>query len=490
MKKLTGLIIVLAVLILGGYYGMGLLTERTIKNNIEVINRTNGLYADIEQYNRGWFTSDAKIKWRLHVPERIVKDANGNSQTVAAQNFEKSMPIKICHGPFIFCHNTFRFGVGYAETMFAFPEEFNEQFTKESTKPQLDLRIFVNYFLRSSIELAIPEFKLMAKDGSGTFTWKGMVSDLNMSSDKDQVDGDVVIDGMTFTKEDTVATLDKVTTEYDLHQTSTGLYLGDASFSLPSFDITVKKEVLVSVKDLTVNSNSDIEDKLFSTHFSLGLKSVVANKKTYGPGELEVTLRNLDADVLAKINQQATAMQNGTEAERQQAMMAMLPELPKLFSKGAEFEISKLNFKIPEGSIDGNLLVALPKGDNANPFELMQKVQGHAKLKVPAALVKQLVQQSAAQQMTKEPDTQQALVQQMQANNPTATTAQDSNSSATPTQVSNEELAALQAEKQINTMVQNGLIVLSGTDYLIEVNLEQGKFQVNGKPFDPNMLKF
>lgn len=484
MKKLAGLIIILAVLILGGYYGMGFLTERTIKRNIEVINQTNGLFADIEEYNRGWFTSNAQVRWRLHVPERIVKDANGNSQTIAAQDYQMNMPITICHGPFIVCNNNLRFGVGYAETVFPFPDQYNkqfdEQFTKASIKPQLDLTIFVNYFLRSSIELSVPEFKLVTKDGTGTFTWKGLVSDLNMSSSKDQVDGDVVINGMTFTKDDTVATLDKVTTEYDLHQTNAGLYLGDASFNLPSFDITVKKETVVSVKDLSMSSNSDIDDNLFSTHFNLGLKTVIANKKTYGPGELEISLRNLDAEILAKINQQATTMQNGTEAERQQAMMAMLPELPKLFSKGAEFEISKLNFKIPEGSIDGNLLVTLPKGDNANPFELVQKVQGHAKLKVPVALVKQLMQQSVAQQMAKQPDLQQALIQQLQSTNPTLNQAQ----------ITNEQLAAMQADKQISTMEQNGLIVLSGSDYVIEVNLEQGKFLVNGKPFDPTMLKF
>lgn len=484
MKKLAGLIIILAVLILGGYYGMGFLTERTIKKNIEVINQTNGLFANIEQYDRGWFTSEAQIKWRLHVPERIVKDANGNSQTIAAQDYQSSMPIKICHGPFILCNNKLRFGVGYAETEFPIPaqyaKQFDEQFTKESTKPQLDLNIFVNYFLRSSLELEVPEFKLIAKDGSGTFTWKGLESDLNVSSNKDQVDGDFVLDGMVFTKADTTVTLDKVTTEYDLHQTKAGLYLGDASFNLPSFDITTKNESIVSVKELTMSSNSDIDDNLFNTHFSLGVKSVLANKKTYGPGELEMSLRNLDAEVLAKINQEANAMQNGTEAERQQAMMAMLPELPKLFNKGAEFEISKCNFKIPEGSIDGNLLVTLPKGENANPFELMQKIQGHAKLKAPAALVKQLMQQSVLQQMAKQPDLQQTLIQQLQASSPSANQAQ----------ITTEQIATMQSDKQISTMEQNGLIVLSGSDYVIEINLDQGKFNVNGKPFDPSMVKF
>lgn len=484
MKKLTGLIIVLAVLILGGYYGMGLLTERTIKKNIEVINQTNGLFANIEQYNRGWFTSNAQIKWRLHVPERIVKDDKGASQTLPAQDYQSTMPIKICHGPFIFCNKNLRFGVGFAETVFPIPEEyakqFDEQFTKDSIKPQMNLNIFVNYFLRSSLEVQVPEFKLVAKDNSGTFIWKGLDSDLNVSSNKDQVDGDLAIDGMVFTKGDTVVTLGKVTTEYDLHQTKAGLYLGDASFSLPSFDITVKNEPIVSVKDFTMSSTSDIDDKLFNTHFSLGVKSILANKKTYGPGELEMSLKNLDAEVLARINQQTNTMQNGTEAERQQAMMAILPELPTLFSKGAEFEISKLNFKIPEGSINGNLLVSLPKGDNANPFELIQKIQGNAKLRVPVALAKQIMQQSVLQQMSKEPELQQALVQQLQAANPSANQAQ----------LSNDQLAALQTDKQIGTMEKNGLIVLSGSDYVIEVTLEQGKFTINGKPFDPAMLKF
>ena len=39
-------------------------------------------------------------------------------------------------------------------------------------------------------------------------------------------------------------------------------------------------------------------------------------------------------------------------------------------------------------------------------------------------------------------------------------------------------------------MEQNGLIVAQGSDYVTEVNLEKGKFTVNGKPFDPAMLKF
>jgi uncharacterized protein YdgA (DUF945 family) len=483
MKKLTGLIIILAVLILGGYYGMGVLTEKTIKKNIAVINQSNGLFAQIEQYSRSWFSSDAKIKWRLHVPERVVVGDDGKSQTVPAEDFQMVMPIKIYHGPFIYADSRLRFGMGYAETIFSLPEQYKQQFdalfSKESMKPQLDLSIFVNYLNKSTVELSLPSFKLISKDGTGHFDWMGMSSSTKMSSNMSKVEGDIVIDGMKMSKDDTQITLGVVSSDFALHQTPSGLYLGDANFSLPSFDVMIKDKKMFEISDFSLSSDSDIQKNLFSTHFNVSIKSVIANGLNYGPGDLEISLRNLDADVLADINKQATAMQNGADAERQKAMMSLLPELPKLFSKGAEFKISKLSFKIPEGMIDGYLMVSLPKGDSSNPFELIQKVKGNAKLKMPKAVVKQLVQHSVMQQMSKQPDMQQALIQQMQSSQ-----APSNQLSPTP-----EQLAGMQADKQISMLEQNGVITTQGLDYVTEVSLDQGKFMVNGKPFDPSMLK-
>ncbi|HRD68893.1 MAG TPA: YdgA family protein [Legionella sp.] len=484
MKKLAGLVIILAVLILGAYYGMGIMTERTIKKNVEVINQSNGLYAEIEQYDRGWFNSDAQIKWRLHVPERVVKDANGTAQTVPAQDYNINMPIKIHHGPIIFANKSVRFGMGYAQTVIPMPAEYNQKFdsmfSNQSTKPQLDLSIFVNYLNKSTIEMALPRFNLFSKEGTGKLEWLGMESTTTMSSGMDKVSGDVTVDGLTVLKDENKITLGKVTSEYDLHQTPAGLYLGDASFFVPTFDVMAKDQKIFSVTDLSMGTNSDIENNLFNTHFNLDLKSVLANGKTYGPGEFELNIRNLDAEILAKINQQANALQNGTDAERQQAMMAMLPELPKLFSKGAEIEISTFNFKLPEGEVQGNLFVSLPKGDSSNPFELIQKIQGKAQLKMPATLVKQIMQHSVMQQMSKQPEMQQALIQQLQ-------------STATPANQpppSTEQIAAMQADKQIATLQQNGVITVIDSDYAIELSLDQGKFTINNKPFDPAMMKF
>lgn len=490
MKKFAGLVVILAVLILGGYYGMGVLTERTIRNAIEVIDQSNGLYADIEQYHRGLFSSEAKIKWRLHVPERVVKDVNGQPQTLPAQDYSTEMPLTIHHGPVIVANNHIRFGFGYAETIFPFPPQYNDQFdaqfSKDSVKPQLDLSIFVNYLNKSTIDFKVPNFKLIAKDGSGNFDWLGMDSNTTMSTGMKKVEGSVVLTGLNATKDDAKITLSNVSSDYNLHETPAGLYLGDANFNLPIFAIFVKDQKMFEVKDLTIKSDSDIEQHLFNTHFNVTLNALLANNQNYGPGDLEVSLRNLDADVLAKINEQTRAMQNGNEQQRQQAMLALLPELPKLFSKGAEFEISKLSFKIPQGLVEGNMYITLPKGENANPFELMQKIQGKAKFQAPAAAVKEILKQSIMQQLAKQPDLQQTLTQQLQANQVVNQTPDKTNQPpATP-----EQLADMQSDKQLSSLQQTGVITAQGTDYVIEVSLDQGKFTINGKPYDPSMMKF
>jgi uncharacterized protein YdgA (DUF945 family) len=488
MKKLAGLVIILAALLVGGYYGMGVLTERTIRKNIEVIDQSNGLHAEIEKYDRGLFSSDAKINWQLHVPARVVTDATGQAKSVPAQDYTVETPLTIHHGPIILTNHGVKFGLGYAESVFPFPKQYNDQFdatfSKQSTKPQLDMSIFVNYFNQSTVDAKIPEFKLFAKEGNGQIDWLGMKATNTMSSEMKKIGGTLSLNGIHISKDDATVDLGKVSTDYDLHETPSGLYLGDANFNMPSLSVVNKGQKLFEITQLAFKSNSDIQEHLFNTSFNLTVKSIVADSKNYGPGEFAAAIRNLDADVLAKINQQAAAMQNANDMQRQQAVIALLPEIPKLFSKGAEFEISKFNLTISEGQIDGNLFVSLPKGDNVNPFELIQKIQGKAKLKVPVAAVKALVQQSIVQQMAKQPDYQKTLAQQLQVSQ----VATDPNNQ--PAMPSIDQLASMQADKQLSLLQQNGLITLQGSDYLIEVTLEQGKFTVNGKPFDSSMLKF
>lgn len=490
MKKIAGLVVILAALVLGGYYGMGIATERAVKHNLEAINKSNGLSVKVLEYKRKWFSSTTLLDWRLQVPERVVKSENGESVTIPPQELEMQMPLVIHHGPVIFANGTVKFGLGYANTEIPLPakysEQFNTLFTEESIKPKFNLSMFVNYFSNSLVELAIPSFKLIAKEGGQQFDWLGMTSFVDLSADAKKIKGEFNVDGMLFTKDDIKAQVGEISSDYDMHKSDAGLYLGDANVSVPSISVKTKDEKVFELTDFDVHSSCDVEKGLFGTRFKLSVDKIFLAGKSYGPGNLEIAIKNLDAEVLARINERVNQAQSGTEAERQQAMLAILPEVPKLFSRGAEVEISELSFVMPQGTIEGNLQFGLPAGDHSNPFELIQKIKGSGKLKVPAEIIKLVLNESNKSKVVSQ---QNPAVQPVEQSNVAAAIVSATSTTPEPTTDVAQQVAAM-SDAQLNSMLQSGLIVQDGSYYVIEMALDQGNLQVNGKPFNAEMIKF
>lgn len=504
MKKITGLVVILAALVLGSYYGMGYLTEKKVKEDLNIINQSNGLAVKLVDYKRGWFSSKAVLDWTLQVPQRVIQSAEGKSETIPAQDYQMQMPATIYHGPIIFSDKGIKFGLGYANTSLNLPEkyveQFNNSFTSESTQPTLDLSLFVNYLANSSFDLSVPAFKLFSKKGDAQFDWLGMTTSTDISSSMDKVDGTISIDGLRVNKDQIKTTMSSITSEYNLHKSPLGFYLGDASLAFPSLVVMSSDKKIFELGQFNLHSDTNIEDGLFSSHFKSSIEKVIANDKTYGPGNIELAIRNLDADVLARINAEINQMQQGPEADRQRAMLAMLPELPKLFAKGAELEIAEMNFVVPEGTIEGNLIVSLPKGDTGNPFQLVQKIHGNGKIKIPAAILKEVMTESNKQKLAAPQDPQsiqQSIVQQMQqqAANPADSGKAAVATTTTPAVVDPNspevvQQALVTTDKQLAAMVQSGLLTQNGSDYVLEVKLDQGQFMVNGKAFNPAMMNF
>lgn len=473
MKKLVGLVVIIAVLVLVSYYGMGVVTERTVKHNITEMNKANGLKVDIAEYKRGWFSSTALLNGQIHIPERVVKADNNQTQIVPAEDYQLQIPLKIYHGPIIYANHRVQFGLGYATTDLALPPKysakFNERFTPESTQPRLNLSLFINYLNNSRIKLSLPTFKLIAKQGGGQFDWHGLTSLTNVTSDAKKIEGNVVVDSFQINKNDTTAVVSTITADYDMHKTDIGLYLGDANLVLPSLVVSTPTQKLFELDDLEFHSKSDINDGLFNSYFKSSVAKVFVTNQTYGPGKLDVAIKNLDAEVLNRINQQAKVAQQGTDAEKQQAMFAIIPEIPKLFSRGAEFDITELSFVMPQGTITGNLVVSLPKSNITNPFELVQKVQGRGQLSIPSEVFKLILNELNKQKLRSQ------------------------NSSAQPAQLSvvptTEQIDGM-TNAQINAMLQSGLFVAQDKNYVINMTLDKGQLQINGKPFNPAMVKF
>lgn len=518
MKKIGVLLIILAALVLGGYYGMGFITEKTVKHDLESINKSNGLSVKTVVYERGFYSSKALLDWHLHVPERIVTSETGQSELIPAQEYEMRMPLVIHHGPIIVANNTVKFGMGYANATIPLPEkyldQFNKLFTSNSSQPKLNFSIFVNYLNNSKIELEVPSFKLIAKEG-GQFELDGMTSYVEVNDKARNLKGEITVDGFQLQKEDVKAKSGKIDLYYNIFRAENGLYLGTASMSYPSLLINKKEEKLFEVTDFSLYSRSDVEAGLFASKLSLSVDKIYAQGKNYGPGKVQMVIKNLDAEVLATIQkkQQANAQQ-GTQLDNPPSLLTILPDVPKLLSRGPEFEISELSFVMPEGTLEGSLSIQLPKNEASNPFELVQKMKGKGQIKVPSEVVKMALDESNRQKLLTQrnlPAAPTEVVKQadsnakanaegnasnekakpgVQTNAPSATDTNASIPTPTSTAAPLEEQITNMTKIQLDSMLQSGLLRKDGSYYVIDAVLEEGKLTVNGKPFNGAMVKF
>ncbi len=507
MKKLAGLVVIIAVLVLGSYFGMGLVTERTLKRSIEIANHSTGLTMSVDKYQRHWFSSSAILDIKLHVPEREVINADGKHELVAAQDYMFNVPVVIQHGPIIYSDNGVLFGLGYAQSNIHLPQQMMDSlasnFAPESTQPKFKLNMFVNYLNQSRFEIQVPTFKLVFKEGAGEADWQGLKGEMHVSSNLKNFNGNFTLSGIKVTKDKMSAVLSSVTSDYIVHKTNEGLYLGQAGFSVPSLVVTEDGKTLFDLSLFKARTESSITKGLFESNFKTSFEKIISNDKQYGPGLLEVSIKNLDAKVLAHLNDQANKLKASSATERQQIMFSMLPELPKLFSQGAGFEVSTLKLTVPEGDIDGHFALSLPKSENVNPFQIMQKVEGDGKIQLPSAVVKKLLVQSLLQKASAMTSPQSKVMPQLEQ--------KDSQNASTPVEKRGEvaqgspvnqenavpgndtadktQQAMVEADKKLAALVEAKVLVEQGQNYVVEFHLSGGKLNINGQPFDPNAFK-
>lgn len=500
MKKIIGLVVVAAALVLGSFYAMGLVTERTLKRSTGIINQSSGLSVDIDQYRRGLLESSAVLDVKIHVPERFETNTDGKMETIPAQNYTLNVPVKINHGPIIYNGSTILFGFGAAQSTFTLPKElvekFSSHFTEQSIQPQLQLSVFVNYANQSQFQIEIPAFKLVLKDGEGDVNWMGMNGDMNISADLKKYNGKLTLTGFDIVKEKMKMAISMVTNDYALQKTDDGLYLGQAGLVLSDVKITQDETPLFDLTLFKARNDSHVTNDLFESSLTTSFEKILSQNKQYGPGLLEMSIKNLDAKVLAHLNTQANKLKTSTGTERQQILFAMLPDLPKLFAKGASFEVSTLKLKVPEGDIAGHVAISLPKSDTVNAFQIMQKIQGEGKLQIPSALVRQFLIDSLVHKALAESSLQSKMMTQMTAESAIPEVKDESKSGSVAQQnvaASSSETATqqatIEADKKLAGLVDAKLLNVQGQDYVIEVNLSEGKLTVNGQPFDPSTFK-
>ncbi|KTD69096.1 putative virulence protein [Legionella steelei] len=471
MKKWTGFFVFLVVLILVAFYAIGFTIKSTLNKNINSIPKTSAFNVRLHKYHCGWFSSQAVISVKMHIPSQTITDKNNVTKTEPPVDLDIDIPILIKHGPFIVTNDGIRFGMGLI-----------------TTQPETHYEAFINYLNRTIFRYRLPslaiEGKIGQNEGDFQLAWQGLTSLLSVSSNLDHIDGNFQLLGLNGAASNPANAgsnlsfkIGEIAYDFKLKRYQDWLWLGQSRFDIPTIAINLAGNQVFELTGFNFLASSDVHNEILDVDLKLSLEKLFANNQNYGPGVLHLSLRNLDPVIMAKINQQEfSMMQNNSDPNM--IVLAFANELPQLLAKGAVLELSEMTLNLPDGKIVGNFKVALPKNDNNDLSQVMQKLQGEGSFKAPMVTVKTLL---AASLKNESSDNTQS--------NPENT----SEPSASPTQVlanpNNDNDVDKKADKILQDLVSKGFLKIEGNDYVFTFKLENQKIMVNGQVFNPDMLK-
>lgn len=490
MKKLLGFIVVVAALLLGSYFGMGLLTERAIKKNIDVLNQTSGVDITLKSYHRGLFRSHAVLDWKLNL---------NKPQAVTPQDtLTISMPLQIDHGPIMTSNGHFLFGLGHAESNVALPIRLSKQlpvkFTSNSTTPIIHLSVFVSYFNQTTIQITVPQFHLMASQGHTQVESKGMTLHMHISATRKQIQGEWQIDNLNWVKDQIQIDLGGLQSNYDINLSYKGLSTGKATVLIPSVSVAQSGKKVLEIQHMDLYSDNKIIKGLFDSSLQAKIKELTLNHKTFSSCQVALNINHLDADTLSEINRKLSKIDQNPHSAQQQILFSILGDLPNLVNKGAEFKLSNFSIITADGPIISSAHFVFPNKSITNPLQLAEQITGSGNISISKPALKTLIKNSLQAKINKNEASTNPVVAS-DSSQPILPPQNDSlatseNMPAVNHEAANSEsLLMTEVEQKINALLLAGVIVENKDSYNMAFDLTGGTLKINGKSFSPTMLQ-
>lgn len=469
MKKRIVLCGAVIALMLGAYAVMGLVTEMTLKKTVGLLTPSRGVWVEVSSYQRGWFHSKALLVWKITVPKHVITQQDDMVVSVPEKTYAIPMPISIQHGPMMLSSKALRFGFGDASTTLTLPKQyvalFHKTYTDNSIQPTLTLRFFVNFLNQAHVKVSVPAFKLMSKVENEHFDWLGMTSDITFSSRGQRVHGAVHLQGLQGKNQQLGFDLGAIEGHYDLRHTASGLYFGHVKAMASSLLMNDSQHTVLSIDHVVFDSTSDVVEDLFHSHSNVALKSMKVNDQIYGPWRADFSMKNLDVQALLKLNQALKTLQQTSQVDRQRLLWTLLPELPGLLNKGAQFDVSHLNLILPEGRVEGSMQWLFPRETMSNPFQFYKKMTGTLHLTLGTEVLKSWLYTTSLRSLT-------ASTSATETQNPLWIKAQ----------------ATLKASNKLANWRHQGVFIETDHTETIDLKLKDGHLLVNNHPFHASML--
>lgn len=488
-KWLTLLLIIVAVVLLGAPYGMGIMAEKQISKLASDASRTPNMSVTVMDYNRGWFKSKAQIEVSVQVPNRkgSARRSTTMTQQPAMRTFRFKINENIVHGPIIFKDGV-KLGQGFVRSDVSLTSQqqqmLNMMFTVQGATPHAVLSMLIKIDGGVITNVDVPAFTLVAKRKQGSLKWLGMSGYWNVAADMKRVTGRLTMDGANVDSKKAQIQIGKMDVKYNEKEDGAGIWVGDVKFSFPDISVMMGGKALFKMSGMEMTSDSSVNaQKLLDSTLNFDMAKLMIKDVAYGPATYRSTLKNLDTQTLLKIQKQAQSANDANLSPQQQRLMLMslLPLIPDVFSKGAVFDLQKLSVTLPQGVVNANGKVSMPntdttKGQKMSMQQAYKAIDANFNLELPIAVAKKAVSTMMARKLTKRQALQRALAQQLQQQG------NGSNPSMQPLSRQQIQVQAQEsADKQLQQWVSAGFLAQEGSTYKMKATLQKGELTVNGK---------
>ncbi len=463
MKKTAGIVIVVVVLLVLGAApaGVGLMAENHYRQLWQAaLADQPGYSAMVTDYERGWFSSSARVD--ITITDAGMVQLLGELDWIEADTDNNQARLRlherIHHGPLALgapapAGQRLRPSAGVIHTRLGRTLALDEE-----TLDGLDITTRLGLGDRLHSHLRIEPVDYEFDDGSGLTLSHRMTLDVHADQTLQWLRSEFQGKSLQLHgAEGETVILESIRVQTDQHRSTGGVWLGDTDFSVGLIGMTFAAGLPLEVRELQWRSHASEAGDLLEQKHTIRAASIESGGFRTAPVQLDVTLLNLDTGGLVALQERLAELPPPhPDAPADDYASELLEEvrgnLREMARHGPGLRIDKLSLGLDGGALEGDGRLVLAVSDDAefdrhlDQGNLTRLLQAEGRLTAGRTLVRKTLVRTLGDGV---------LHPELEA-----------------------DLESM-AEMQIDEFIAQGLVVESGDNLEIRIQLEDGVFHLN-----------
>jgi len=471
--------IIIAILVLAPYFE-GHYAKENIEQSIAKISHIPGYALEIRDYDQGWFTSHAVVKYGFddHTLNMLMGSKDVTPETLTLLQEGLVFDVTVAHGPI-----TFQNGLNFSLlTLSGTLRDLNHPIYKdfkERAKFDSLLKLFmsVSYGGAAEITANIPTVSLnnieMTKTKVVSLDFSGMTMEASLNSSLNELKTVTSLPQLTINSAETVFSLGGFNLTSNSTKLNEYVWLGKGDFSVDHFKIKdISKDLSFSLDKVISKYDLRKEDQtnLMMT-MAYNIKEIIVGDVALNDIQLTADISHMNAEAITDYTASVQGLYQGNQgrkptdkeyAEKVKAIAIRVGE--KIIQGSPELVIKNLHFLTGGGYFDSDAKIALNGKDLENiqtlsdPIALNKRLSATVNIKFDRPLAVALSAIGFKRQLIKSGVDLAAMP---------------------PEQL--EKMINLQTDAALKSFIDTGSLIQKDTAYFTHIEMKDGKKMVNGK---------